>query len=114
VDQAGTQLLAAAADAGEVDAATRATHSILSRWLQQLHDHLLHKGDWTAEEIEQWHAAVDDIQQHWCAETGQDAFPKLHMLRHSLEFAERHRFLGRVSEAQIECYHYKFKRLFHQ
>ena len=36
------------------------------------------------------------------------------MLRHSLEFAERHRFLGRASEAQIESYHYQFKRLFHQ
>jgi len=107
-------LLAAAADAGEVDAATKATHSILSRWLQSLHDHLLHKGEWEAKQIEEWRAAVDDIQQHWCAETGQDAFPKLHMLRHSLEFAERHRFLGRASEAQIESYHYKFKRLFHQ
>jgi hypothetical protein len=107
-------LLAAAAAAGEVDAAAKATHSILSRWLQQLHDHLLHKGDWEAKEIEAWRAAVDDMQQHWCAETGQDAFPKLHMLRHSLEFAERHRFLGRASEAQIESYHFKFKRLFHQ
>ena len=28
-------------------------------------------------------------------------------------FAERHRFLGRASEAQIESYHYQFKRLFH-
>ncbi len=109
-----SKLLAAAADAGEIAAATRATHSILSRWLQQLHDHLLHKGEWMPQQIADWRAAVDDIQQHWCAETGQDAFPKLHMLRHSLEFAERHRFLGRVSEAQIESYHFKFKRLFHQ
>jgi hypothetical protein len=107
-------LLAAAADAGDIDAATKATHSILSRWLQQLHDHLLHKDDWESEDIEDWRAAVDDILQHWCAETSQDAFPKLHMLRHSLEFAERHRFLGRASEAQIESYHYRFKRLFHQ
>jgi hypothetical protein len=109
-----SKLLAAAAAAGDVDAATRATHSILSRWLQQLHDHLLHKKEWTPEQIEEWRAAVDDIQLHWCAETGQAAFPQLHMLRHSLEFAERHRFLGRASEAQIESYHYKFKRLFHQ
>lgn len=57
---------------------------------------------------------MDDIQQHWCAETSQDPFPKLHMLRHSLEFAERHRFLGRASEAQIESYHYQFKTLFNQ
>jgi hypothetical protein len=104
-------LLAAAPDAAPT---TRASHSILSRWLQSLHDHLLHKKVWTAEQIEEWRTAVDDIQQHWCAETSQAAFPKLHMLRHSLEFAERFRFLGRASEAQIEAYHYQFKRLFHQ
>ena len=64
-------------------------------------------------QIGEWHAAVNDIQQNWCRETGQDAFPKLHMLRHTLEFAERYRFLGRVSEAQIESYHRTFNTLFH-
>ena len=106
-----TALLAAANAAGDVDAAAKASHSILKRWLQQLHDYLLHKDDWESDDIEAWRAAVDDIQQHWCAETSQAAFPKLHMLRHSLEFAERHRFLGRASEAQIESYHYQFKTL---
>ena len=57
---------------------------------------------------------MDDIQKNWCGETGQNAFPKLNMLLHSLEFAERFRFLGRTSEAQIESYHYQFKRLYHQ
>ena len=57
---------------------------------------------------------MDDIQQHWSAETSQAAFPKLHMLRHSLEFAERHRFLGRASEAQIESCHASFNALFHK
>ena len=109
-----SKLLTAATDAGGLDAAAKATHSILTRWLQSLHDHLLHKREWKAKEIEDWRAAVKDIQDNWCAETSQAAFPKLHMLRHSLEFAERHRFLGRASEAQIESYHYKFKRLFHQ
>jgi len=90
--------LAAAASAGEVDAATRATHSIFSRWLENRHDHLLHK-EWMPKEIKEWRAAVDDILQHWCVEAGPDAFPQLHMLRHSLDFAERHRFLGRTSEA---------------
>lgn len=107
-------LLAAASTKGSVDAAAKASHSILSRWLQQLHDYLLHKDDWEPEEIETWRAAVDDIQQNWSAETHQAAFPKLHMLRHSLEFAERYRFLGRASEAQIESYHHQFKRLYHQ
>jgi len=109
--QCSAGLLAAAPGAAPT---TRASHSILTRWLQSLHDHLLHKQVWTTKQIEEWRTAVDDMQQHWTAETSQDAFPKLHMLRHSLEFAERHRILGRASEAQIESYHYQFKCLFHQ
>lgn len=112
--ECSASVLASAAAASALPAATKATHSILSRWLQQLHAHLLHKKEWTAKQIEDWRAAVDDIWQHWSAETGQAAFPKLHMLRHSLEFAERHRFLGRASEAQIESYHAQFNALFHQ
>jgi hypothetical protein len=92
----------------------KATHSVLTRWLQQLHDHLLHKDDWEAADIDAWRAAVDDIWQNWCTETSQAAFPKLHMLKHSLEFAERHRFLGRASEAQIESFHAQFNSLFHR
>jgi hypothetical protein len=109
-----TTLRAAAERHGSLTAEQRASHSMLSRWLQQLHDHLLHKKEWTAKQIEEWRAAVTDIQQHWQEETHSHPFPKLHMLRHSLEFAERHRFLGRASEAQIESYHYQYKTLFHQ
>jgi hypothetical protein len=104
---------AAAPSCSPVSAATKATHSILSRWLKQLHSSLLHRRDWTRAEIEAWRGVVDDIQQHWCAETSIAAFPKLHMLRHTVEFAERHRFLGRASEAQIESFHAKFNELFH-
>ena len=35
------------------------------------------------------------------------------MLRHALEFSERHRFLGRFSEAPIESLHAKFNTLYH-
>jgi uncharacterized protein YdcH (DUF465 family) len=35
------------------------------------------------------------------------------MLHHTVDFAERYRFLGRASEAQIESYHAQFNRLFH-
>jgi hypothetical protein len=107
-------LLSAAGASSSLPAATSASHSILSRWLEQLHTHLLHKDDWEPDDIEAWRAAVDDIQQHWVAETRINAFPKLHMLRHSLEFAERHRFLGRASEAQIESFHAQFNSLFHK
>jgi hypothetical protein len=105
-------LRAAAEEKGDLTADLKSSYSVLKRWLENLHDHLLHKDDWEPEEIEEWRAAVDDIQMNWSAETGQSAFPKLHMLKHSLEFAERYRFLGRASEAQIESYHYQFKTLF--
>ena len=36
------------------------------------------------------------------------------MLHHSVDFAERHRFLGRASEAQIESFHASFNALFHK
>ena len=109
-----TTLRTAAEAKGVLTAAQKSSFSTLQRWLENLHDHLLHKKEWTQQQIEDWCAAVDDLQQNWRAETHQAAFPKLHMLRHSLEFAERHRFLGRASEAQIESYHYQFKRLFNQ
>jgi len=75
---------------------------------------LLHKGDWTAQQRSDWRAAFDDIHQHWQSEAHSKPFPKLHMLYHAVEFAERHRFLGRVSEAQIESFHASFNTLFHK
>jgi enoyl-[acyl-carrier-protein] reductase (NADH) len=95
-------------------AAQKATHSVLKDWLEKLHKYLLVKKEWKAEEIEDWREAVKDIQDNWSSETGQAAFPKLHMLRHSLEFAERYHFLGRASESQIESFHATFNALFHK
>jgi hypothetical protein len=107
-------LRVAAEGKGDLTAEQKSTYSTLKRWLENMHDHLLHKDEWESKEIEDWRAAVQDIQQNWSSETGQDAFPKLHMLLHSLEFAERYRFLGRASEAQIESYHHTFKDLFNK
>jgi hypothetical protein len=90
----------------------RATHSQLSRWLTQLHTHLLHKKEWGRDDIEAWRCVVVDIHSNWQSETKQKPFPKLHMLEHSLEFAEQHRFLGRASEAQIESFHSSYITLF--
>ena len=82
--------------------------------MEDLHNYLLHKREWTTKEIEVWRAAVDDIQKNWSAETGQKAFPQLHMLKHTLDFVERWRILGRASEAQIESFHFQFKTLFNE
>jgi len=70
-----------------------------SRWLSQLHSALLHCRDWTSDIVEAWCCVVDDIQRHWCAETSIAAFPQLHMLHNTVDFAERHRFLGRAGGA---------------
>jgi hypothetical protein len=106
--------LAAAGATSTITDSVKASHSILSRWLRQLHHALLHSGDWTATDIDAWRMAVDDIQRHWKAEARSKPFPKLHMLRHSVDFAERYRFLGRASEAQIESCHATFNALFHK
>jgi hypothetical protein len=109
-----TTLRASAEKAGDLTADQKSTHSTLKRWLENLHDHLLHKNEWEMKDIEDWRAVVDDIQQHWQVEAHSKPFPKLHMLHHSVDFAERHRFLGRASEAQIESYHASFNALFHK
>jgi REP element-mobilizing transposase RayT len=98
-------------DKEDITAEEKATHSVLSRWLQQLHQHLLHKEEWLRDDIEAWSSVVNDIHTYWEAETKQKPFPKLHMLKHSLEFAERHRILGRASETQIESFHSSFNSL---
>jgi hypothetical protein len=106
-------LLAAASAGQKPTAATKATFATLTGWLEKLHKYLLHKTEWEAEDIEAWRAAVTDIQKNWRAKTNSGAFPQLHMLRHALDFAERWRFLGRASEAQIESFHAKFNDLVH-
>lgn len=101
------------AAASGVPAEARATHSILADWLVKMHHALLHAKDWTAADIDEWRTTVADIHAHWVSETGIEPFPKLHMLHHTVDFAERYRFLGRASEAQIESYHASFNQLFH-
>ena len=112
--ECSASVLTAAAASSSLPAATTASHSILTRWLQQLHDHLLHKDEWTPQQLTDWRASVSDIHQHWQSEAHSKPFPKLHMLHHSVEFAERHRFLGRASESQIESFHASFNALFHK
>jgi hypothetical protein len=112
--QCGTTLLATSDVTSATYTATRASHSILTRWLEQLHHALLHSGDWTSGDLDAWRSAVGDIHQHWQSEAHSKPFPKLHMLHHTVDFAERYRFLGRVSESQIESYHATFNSLFHR
>lgn len=93
-------------------AVQRSRCAMLLQWMQRLHSALLSASIWTPAAIDDWRSAVVHILREWTAETGDHAFPKLHMLTHSYEFMERHRILGRASEAQLESYHAAFNRLY--
>ena len=85
----------------------------LHNWMARLHEFLLHDKEWDSIGLFRFRALVTEIHHHWEATTGIAPFPQLHMLRHALEFSERHRFLGRFSEAPIESHHAKFNALYH-
>jgi hypothetical protein len=107
--QCSTHLITSA----EATAEARSSHSILSSWLVKMHHSLLRASEWTAADLDAWRSTVADIHAHWVAETGIAPFPKLHMLHHTVDFAERYRILGLASEAQIESFHAAFNALFH-
>ena len=76
--------------------------------MKQLHDNLLHKREWTDNNFSSFSSLIDEMWSQWTSVTQDTPFPKLHMLLHCLEFADRHRYLGRFSEAQLESYHSTF------
>ena len=86
----------------------------MSEWMQKLEHYLLKRSIWDPVELFRFRALLDDIYAHWRKTTGDGVFPKLHMLRHAVEFAERYQILGAASEAQIESFHFRFNTLYHQ
>ena len=84
----------------------------LERWMKQLKTQLLHANDWDRQDIKAWRTLVNEIQTRWPQFTNTPAFPKLHMLQHTHEFASEHGFLGRASEAQVESFHQTWNYLY--
>jgi len=74
---------------------------------------LLHCRDWTSDNINAWRYVVDDIQRYWCAEASIAAFPKLRMLRHTVNPPPSGIDFSAASEAQSESFHAQFNQLFH-
>jgi len=109
-----TQVLKANRAAARSGSWERKVWETVRRWLQAIHANLLHCQEWTAIQLWQWRQTVKDIQEKWTATTGMAPFPKLHMLTHTVEFAERWRFLGMVSESSIESSHAAFNALYHE
>lgn len=84
-----------------------------SAWLEPLRTNLLGKGHFSEEEIEQFKSTIHTIQTKWEETTGTQPFPKLHMLRHAGEFAEKWQVLGSVSESALESAHATANSLYH-
>jgi hypothetical protein len=80
-------------------------------WMRRLRESLLVSGWLDRKKLDALSTLHDDINKNWCKVTGDKFFPKLHMLRHCAEFAEKYRFLGAVAESQIESYHAAFNLL---
>jgi len=85
----------------------------MSKWMKQLEHYLLRRGEWNQSDLFVFRSLLDNIHACWNKTTKIRAFPKLHMLRHAVEFAERYHILGAASEAQIESFHVKFNALYH-
>jgi hypothetical protein len=111
--ECSTKVLAAASNGSTIDPSVVDAHHKLASWLEKLHQYLLHADTWTESDIESFRAVVQEIFQKWRSLALDKAFPKLHMLHHTVEFAARHRFLGRASEARIESFHAYSNALFH-
>jgi hypothetical protein len=86
---------------------------ILDCWMSELNRLLLMKDKFTRRTLESLSTLVTDIHREWRIRTGDVIFPKLHMLFHCKSFAEKHGFLGKFSEAQIESCHARCNPIIH-
>lgn len=82
-------------------------------WVRELESTLLSKKEFSIHEIEDAITLVEEIITRWSEVTGDNPFPKLHMLRHVAEFLQEWKFLGRVGEGVVESSHAKFNKLYH-
>ena len=111
------------AAAASAPTSTRAQHSAAadasssieatSSWLKGLKENLLGKGQFSDDEITQFKSTIQTIQTKWEETTGTQPFPKLHMLRHAGEFAEKWQVLGSVSESAMESAHATANSFYH-
>jgi hypothetical protein len=86
---------------------------LIAQWLASLHKRMLHGKVWTPVQVTEFKELVKNIQQGWEDTCNDGQWPKLHMLTHAAEFAEKHKMLGRLSEAPMESAHAQFNQLFH-
>ena len=77
----------------------------MNDWLSQLPGALLNVQSVTDESVATLRALCKEIHACWQFATNDTIFPKLHMLHHTHEFAQRWRILGLAAESQIESSH---------
>lgn len=77
----------------------------MNEWMTQLQHHLLTNQPFTPVDIQSFNQLVIEMQTQWVDIVSHRRVPKLHMLTHCVEFAQRHNYLGRYSESRIENCH---------
>jgi len=77
-----------------------------------LHDLLLHRDKWTPDDVDTLEAVQQDIWKRWERVTLRPPTPKVHMLKHTVEFARRFKVLGLLSEAHLEACHAPFNKAY--
>lgn len=90
------------------------TIPVLSGWLGKLSKLLLNAKPFNIKTLEAFKDLKIEVWNKWTEVTGQEPFPKIHMLGHAVEFYEKYQFLGLLAESQIESTHGKFNTLFNQ
>ncbi len=110
------ELITAQRDNPEAEAESKllsqTTAPVLNAWMQKLPRLLLNKKPITTESVNELSDVVDHILTWWTTVTSLPPFPKLHMLRHTWEFAKRWKILGRASESQMESAHAQVAMLY--
>jgi hypothetical protein len=106
-EKCGERMHAATADENKDDG----TYITLDEWIADLYKYLLSKDEWSEDDKQMWRKVVDQILGDWIGVTGDNAFPKLHMLTHTVETIERFGFLSRLDEQPIEAAHCEINRL---
>lgn len=83
----------------------------MNEWIKQLQHYLLTNEKFTPIMKRSFDQFVKEIQSQWTDIVGRAPVPKLHILTHCVEFAQRHNHLGRYSESRLESSHYTVNNL---
>lgn len=79
--------------------------TILQQWMLRLEHYLLTAGHVSRQLVTAFSMLIEDILTRMPSLFGRHLTPKMHMLRHAVQFISNNKVLGSVSESQLESMH---------